>query len=146
MKEALAAISEGGYAEAVTRVASLLTGRGEPVQLAQIELKRDLEKDYHDLLPQLEHNQARRIRGRQETIVKYEPDRAVETLPDLLHDAADRSRLLQLMERVLTNARVQQRQWTPEQLAMLTRIRNVLGVGGPRLAPVSQPARKARRR
>ena len=146
VKEALAAISEGGYAEAVTRVASLLTGRGEPVQLAQIELKRDLEKDYHDLLPQLEHNQARRIRGRQETIVKYEPDRAVETLPDLLHDAADRSRLLQLMERVLTNARVQQRQWTPEQLAMLTRIRNVLGVGGPRLAPVSQPARKARRR
>jgi len=138
VKEALAAISEGGYAEALTRVVHLVSRRGEPLPLARLELKRDLEQDYHDFLPQLERDQARRIRGRQELIVKYEPDRAVETLPDLLQDPADRERLLTFLERLLADERIQAQRPTPEQFAMLARIRKVLGVGGgPRLAAVS---------
>jgi len=138
VKEALAAISDGGYAEALTRVAHLLARKGEPLPLARLELKRELEQDYHDLLPQIERDEARRIRGRQELIVKYEPDQAVETLPDLLADPADRERLLTFLERLLGDERVQAQRPTPEQFAMLARIRKVLGVaGGPRLAAVS---------
>jgi pimeloyl-ACP methyl ester carboxylesterase len=138
VKEALAAISEGGYAEAVTRVVHLLGRKGEPLPLARLELKRELEQDYHDLLPQIERDEARRIRGRQEIIVKYEPDRALDTLPELVKDPADRERLLTLLERLLTDPRVQQQQPTAEQLAMLGRIRRALGApGGPRLAAVS---------
>lgn len=138
VKEALAAISDGGYAEALTRVAHLLARKGEPLPLARLELKRDLEQEYRDLLPKIERDEARRIRGRQELIVKYEPDQAVETLPDLLADPADRKRLLTLLERLLADKRVQQRAPLPEQLAMLARIRKVLGVTGvPRLAAIS---------
>ncbi len=137
-KEALAAISDGGYAEALMRVAHLLGRKGEPLPLARLELKRELEKEYHDLLPQIERDEARRIRGRQELIVKYEPDQAVETLPDLLKDPADRERLLTFLERLLADERVQSQRPTPEQFAMLARIRKVLGLaGGPRLAAVS---------
>lgn len=138
VKEALARISEGGYAEALTRVVHLLARKGEPLPLARLELKRELEEDYHDLLPRIERDEARRIRGRQEIIVKYEPDRALETLPDLLGDAADCERLLTFLERLLADERVQAQRPTAEQLAMLARIRKVLGVaGGPRLAAVA---------
>ncbi len=138
VKEALAAISDGGYAEAVTRVVHLLGRKGEPLPLARLELKHELERDYHELLPQIERDEARRIRGRQEIIVKYEPDRAIDTLPDLLREPADRERLLTLLERLLTDQRVQQQQPTAAQIAMLGRIRRALGVpGGPRLAAVS---------
>jgi len=138
VKEALAAISDGGYAEAVTRVVHLLGRKGEPLPLARLELKHELERDYHELLPQIERDEARRIRGRQELIVKYEPDRAIDTLPELLKEPADRERLLTLLERLLTDPRVQQQQPTAAQVAMLGRIRRALGVqGGPRLAAVS---------
>ncbi len=138
VKDALAAIAQGGYAEALTRVAHLLQRKGEPLPLARLELKRELEQEYHDLLPQISRDEARRIRGRQELIVKYEPDLALETLPELLKDLADRERLLTLLERVVTDERVQKQRPTPEQLAMLARIRKVLGAAaGPRLAAVS---------
>jgi pimeloyl-ACP methyl ester carboxylesterase len=138
VKDALAAIAQGGYAEALTRVAHLLQRKGEPLPLAQLELKHELEQEYHDLLPRISRDEARRIRGRQELIVKYEPDLALETLPELLKDPADRERLLTLLERVVTDERVQKQRPTSEQLAMLARIRKVLGAAaGPRLAAVS---------
>jgi len=138
VKEALAAMGDGGYAEAVTRVVHLLGRKGEPLPLARLELKHELERDYHELLPQIERDEARRIRGRQEIIVKYEPDRAIDTLPELLTEPADRERLLTLLERLLTDPRVQQQQPTAAQVAMLGRIRRALGVpGGPRLAAVA---------
>jgi len=138
VKEALAAIGEGGYAEAVMRVIHLLSRHGEPLPLARLELKRDLEEEYRQLLPRILPEEARRIRGRQELIVKYEPDRAVETLPDLLRDEGDRERLLTLLERLVADERIQAQRPTPEQLAMLARVRRALGApGNPRLAAVS---------
>jgi len=135
--EALASIDEGGYAEAVARCAALLARRGEPVPLSRVQLKHDLVETYKELLPDIAWDQARRIRGEQEIIVRYEPEQALATLPVLLSSAADRSRLLTLLERLRDDPRLQGLSRSPEQDAMLARIRGVLAerpAAGPRLA------------
>ena len=132
VKEALASIDQGGYAEAVARVAFLVARKGEPLPLSRLQLKQELIADYSELLPAVTMDQARRIRGEQEIVVRYEPDKAVETLPALLGDHADRERLLTLLERLLADERVQRVKPTAEQLAMVERIRAVLGWGGAR--------------
>lgn len=127
VKQALATRAEGGYPEAVARVAFLLAHRGEPLPLSKLQLKQELIEEYRDLLPDTTPDQQRRIRGEQEIIVLFEPEAAVESLSQLLADPADRERLLTLLERILTDERVTQRiHPTPEQTAMLERIRRVL--------------------
>jgi hypothetical protein len=71
----------------------------------------------------------RRIGGKQEIIARYEPQRAIETLPALLGGNKDRERLLALLDRVLADRRVQRIQPTDQQIAVLARIREVLGPG-----------------
>jgi hypothetical protein len=133
--EALASIDQGGYAEALARVGALLAWRGKPLPLSRVQLKHELVEEYRDLLPDISWETARRIRGEQEIIVRYEPEQALATLPKLLADPADRSRLLTLLERLLADPRVQALAHTPEQEAMLARIREVLAErSGPRLA------------
>jgi hypothetical protein len=86
------------------------------------------------------------VRGRQEIIVDFEPERAVETLPQLLAKPEDRARLLTLMERLFSDPRVQgMLEPTDEQIAMFARIRAVLGrePSEPGLPP---PARGGARR
>ena len=109
------------------RVAFLLARKGEPLPLSRLELKQELIDDYRELLPAISFEQARRIRGEQEIIVRYEPEKAVQTLPALLTERADRDRLLTLLTRLLGDERVQRIKPSPEQLAMLDRIRSVLG-------------------
>jgi hypothetical protein len=128
VKEALASITEGGYPAALTRCAYLLKEKGKPMPLERLELKQELLADYRELLPQLPPDEVRRIRGEQEIIVNYEPDRAIETLPGLVAESADRARLVELLTRLLADERVQRVGATPEQLAMLARIRKVLGM------------------
>jgi hypothetical protein len=143
VKEALAAIDQGGYPEALARCAYLLKRRGVPLPLETLALKAELVADYRDLLPALTPHEMRRVRGEQEIIVDYEPDRAIETLPALLAGAGDRARVLELFDRLLADKRVQASEPSPEQAAMLTRIRGVLGAA-PRLALAPAPrARKA---
>ena len=136
VKEALVSIDKGGYPEALARVAFLMAHRDEPLPLARVQLASDLLEDYRDLLPDLPRDEARRIGGEQEIIARYEPDKAVETLPVLLAARKDRDRLLTLLERVLADKRVQRIQPSPEQTAMLARIRRVLGRAGRPPAPV----------
>ncbi|KPK03409.1 MAG: poly(3-hydroxybutyrate) depolymerase [Betaproteobacteria bacterium SG8_39] len=135
--DALASIEEGDYAEAIARVAALLARRGEPVPLSRVQLRHDLAEDYKDLLPDITWEQARRIRGEQDIIVRYEPEQALATLPTLLSNAADRARLLTLLDRLIDDPRVQALSHAPEQDAMVARIRGVLAERaplGPRLA------------
>jgi len=135
--EALASIEEGGYAEALARVFALLARRGEPLPLSRVQLKHELVGDYKELLPDIAWDLARRIRGEQEIIVRYEAERAVATLPALLSNPADRERLLTLLERLSDDPRVQALSHTPEQDAMLARIHSALAerpATGPRLA------------
>jgi hypothetical protein len=127
VKKALASIDQGGYPEALARVAFLLAHKDEPLPLSRLQLAHELIEDYAELLPELAPDEARRIEGEQEIIARYEPDKAVETLPLLLAKAHDRDRLLALLERVLADKRMQRIQPSAEQKAALARIRGVLG-------------------
>jgi pimeloyl-ACP methyl ester carboxylesterase len=127
VKKALAAIDRGGYPAALARVAFLLAHEDRPLPLARVQLAQELLDDYRDLLPDLALDEVRRIGGEQEIIARYERERAIETLPALVPDRADRDRLLKLLERVLADERVQRIRPSPEQAAMLARIRQVLG-------------------
>ena len=124
---ALAAVDQGGYAAALARVGELLARTGAPVPLSRIERKAALVKEYAELLPDLPEREWKLTRGRQYNIVRYEPERALTTLPQLLADPNDRDRFLQVMEHV-TNDREFAGEPTPEQLEMVKRIRKVLRV------------------
>jgi pimeloyl-ACP methyl ester carboxylesterase len=144
VRQALARIAEGGYAEAFARVAFLLAGTDEPIPLWLLTTAQELIKDYSDLMPPQTLEQSRRIRGEQEIIVRYEPERALETLPQLLDDE-ERERLLALIERVVSDKRVLERKPTAQQTAMLDRVRKALGAKRERAAARSSlRARKDR--
>ncbi len=132
-------VAEGGYPEAVARVAFLLARKGEPLPLSRIELKQDLMREYREFLPKMSRDEARRLRGAQEIVVRQEPDKAIETLPTLLAEPQDRQRLLTFVDRLLGDKRIQGMEPTGDQLAMLARIRTALGA-----APGSPP--RGRRR
>ena len=136
MKEALASLEQGGYAEALARIGALINRVDVPIPLSRLELRRDLVEDYAEFLPALSREQMRRIRGEQDIVVRYEPERALHTLPKLLADAADRERLLTLIERLLGDDRIRARKLTAEDLA---RVDTILGVLG---APPRRPAAK----
>ncbi len=141
VQDALAAIDKGGFPEAVARVAYLLMRKGEPLLLSRLEMRRAIGEEYRDLWPDIALDAWRRIRGEQELVVRFEPERALETLPKLLADPADRQRLVTLLERIATDARIRRSQPTQEQIAMLQAIDMQLGV-----APPPAPRRKAARR
>ncbi|HEY1328488.1 MAG TPA: DUF3141 domain-containing protein [Casimicrobiaceae bacterium] len=122
VQEALASIGEGGYPEALARVACLLARKGEPLLLSRLQMKQELVSEYRDLLPDLPPDQWRRIRGEQEIIVRYEPGQALATLPKLLANEDDRRRLVTLVQRLLADERVQRGKPSTEQLAMVSRI------------------------
>jgi pimeloyl-ACP methyl ester carboxylesterase len=128
VQDALKAIASGGFPEALTRTAALLKREGASIPLERVAMKQELVDEYRDLLPELPRDQWRRIRGEQDIIVRYAPDEALATLPQLLVDAADRERLLTLVERLLTDERLAGMEPTVEQRAMLARLGNVLGV------------------
>lgn len=122
VQQALAAIASGGYAEAVARAAALLARDGVPIDLQQIKLKRAMIDEYRELLPQMSFDEARRMRGEQDLVVRYAPDQAVQTLPKLLARPADRARFARLFETVLGDPRVPREDFTAAQIAMFKRI------------------------
>jgi hypothetical protein len=127
VKDALASIEQGGLPAAMTRIASLLRSIGGGTARADfLDLKNELIEDYRDLLPVLAPDEWRRIRGEQDIVVRYEPQRALETLPRLVGDPAERKRLLTLIERVAGNARLGEAGLGPEQHALVARIRKAL--------------------
>jgi hypothetical protein len=128
VREALASMAEGGYPEALARVGALLARRGQPIPLSRIELKEELIGEYQDLLPDIPRDQMRRIRGEQEIIIRFEPEKAVGTLPQLLRDPADRKRLLTLVDRILSDKRIHLEDANEEQRTMLKRIGEALSV------------------
>jgi hypothetical protein len=128
VQQALAAIEQGGYVEALARTAFLIGQKngGEPLPLSRLEMRQELADEYADLLPQVAPFEWRTIRGEQEIIAHYEPERAVATLPLLLADEADRARLLTLIDRIVSDRRVQEARPSAGQVAMVERIRKVL--------------------
>jgi hypothetical protein len=130
VREALASMADGGYPEALARVGALLAlaQRGRPIPLSRIELKEELIGEYGDLIPDVPRDQMRRIRGEQDIIIRYEPDKAVQTLPQLLRDPAEREKLLTLVDRLLSDRRINLEGATLEQRIMLKRIGEALSV------------------
>jgi hypothetical protein len=126
VKEALASIKEGGYPEAVARVFALLLEHGKPLPLRELESGRAFEEKHSRLLPRISPERERRIRGEQEVIVRYEPERALETLPHLLRRSKDRQRLLTLMDAVFAETKLGKLKPTPAQISMFEKIRGVL--------------------
>jgi len=128
VKKALAHMTEGGFAAAATRVAALLRagGGGEPMPLEFLHARQELLDEYADLLPPLAPDERRRVRGEQDIIVRYAPEQALDTLPQLLEDAAERKRLLKLMDRLLGDKRLQKTKPTPAQVQMIERVRGKL--------------------
>ena len=145
VKEALAAIEQGGYAEALARVGALLARRGAPLPLARLALKQELALEYRHLLPDIAPEEWRRIRGEQDIVVRYEPEKAVATLPKLLSKRGDRERLVTLVRRLLADERMRRFEPTTEQLSMIENIGETLDVApakGRRGAPSRKPGRK----
>ena len=128
VKEALESIAEGGYPEALARVACLLARKGEPMLLSRLQMKQELIGEYRELLPAMPPDQWRRVRGEQEIIVRLEPERAFATLPQLLADPGDRERLVTLVRRLLADERIRSTQPSTEQLAMVEQIGQALEV------------------
>jgi len=143
VQEALASIAEGGYAEALARVACLLARKGEPLLLSRLQMRQELKADYHALLPSIPPDQWRRIRGEQEIIVRYEPEQALATLPKLLARRGDRDKLVTLVRRLLADDRVQRTKPSTEQLAMVEHIGETLAVdaGAPRRSAVRRKSK-----
>ena len=92
-------IADGGYAEAVGRVTAMLRTAGEPLPLAGVAARHAFAVQNLELLPDIELADLRRVEGEQEIIVRYAPERALETLPALVRAPADRERLATLLER-----------------------------------------------
>lgn len=126
VRQALARMTEGGYPEAFARVGFLLAGTDEPIPLSLLTTAQELIRDYADLMPPMPPDQWRRVRGEQEIIVRYDPEGALATLPQLL-DEGERERLAALIERVVGDKRVLETKPTPQQTAMLERVRKALG-------------------
>jgi hypothetical protein len=143
VQEALASMTEGGYAEALARIACLLARKGEPLLLTRLQTKHELLEAYRDLLPAMAPDQWRRVRGEQEIIVRYEPEKALSTLPQLLKDPADREKLARAVRALVGDERFHRVKPSTEQLAMADDIRETLGVKAKLPAPAK---RKAKRR
>jgi hypothetical protein len=126
VKDALASIAQGGYTEAVARVACLVERKEDTLPLSRVVMRKELADAYAGYLPELPLDQWRRIRGEQDIIARYEPEQAINTLPALLDDPADRERLLTLLDKLIADKRVQMSHPTPEQVAMVERIHDVL--------------------
>ncbi|MFO1316762.1 MAG: DUF3141 domain-containing protein [Burkholderiales bacterium] len=151
VQSALAAIEEGGYPEAVARVAYLLLRKGEPMMLSWLERKEAFVAENSDLMPAVTREAWRRIRGEQEIIARYAPDKAIATLPKLLADARDRERLRALLERLAQEAQRMRREPTAEQVAMFTELGRTIEAKPSRArkaaaARKAPAARKAKRR
>jgi len=145
VKEALASIEEGGFAEALARVGSLLARRGAPLPLARLALKQQLAAEYRELLPDLAPDEWRRIRGEQDIIVRYEPEKAIATLPQLLAKQGDRERLVTLVRRLLADERMRRIEPTSEQLGMIESIGETLDVAPAHGRASAMPRRTARK-
>ncbi len=139
VQEAVAAVAEGGYAEAFARACALLATHGD-VPISRLVLRADIARDYRELLPELTLEEWRRVRGEQEIIVRYAREQALQTLPRLLAAGQDRDRFVRLFERLLADERVQRTEPSAAQAAMLERIRDLLG-----RKPTQRPTTKRRK-
>ncbi|MFN6954952.1 MAG: DUF3141 domain-containing protein [Acetobacteraceae bacterium] len=124
VRAALARIADGSYAEAVVRMLILLADARGGVRRDRLARSNALltgEPPFSDLSAAARQALIREQRA----IAAFEPERAVETLPALLADAADRARALSVVAAVAGP----EEEMDPPVREMLARFRAVLSAG-----------------
>ena len=137
-RQALAAIEQGAYPEAVARTFALLARPGVPFPLSAVTLRKELAEKYAGFLPKITIEERQRIRGLQDVIVRHAREQALNALPKLLVKRGDRQRLHQLLERLAADKDVQHLKIAPEQLTMLRQIQRTIS------AAPAKPAKRGR--
>jgi pimeloyl-ACP methyl ester carboxylesterase len=136
VKQILERIGEGGYAEAVGRVAALMRTVGEPLPLSGVEARHAFALGNVELLPKMAFADLRRVEGEQDIIVREARERAIQTLPALVREPADAERLGLLLERAAAFRNESGGYWlNEEQRALAARIREALAAPLPRIRP-----------
>lgn len=142
VKQVLDSIAEGGYPEAVGRLAALMNTTGVPLPLSSVAARHDFAVQNRDLMPDVDLADLRRIEGRQEIIVRHSFQRSLDLLPALVPQPAERERLIKLIERASTHRGNKKELWLNEkQRALLERIRVTLLQPHPRQRAASAPRR-----
>ncbi|MFA9441738.1 DUF3141 domain-containing protein, partial [Uliginosibacterium sp. sgz301328] len=107
VRDALASMTRGGLIEAIARTASLMAEPQNPMPLAELHTLSDILKDYTEIVGrEIPPDERRRIRGEQDIIVRYAPQEAVSTLPQLLHDDDERERYVMFFEKLAADPRI----------------------------------------
>ena len=124
VRDALATIGTGGYPEALALIGALVGKNSGPIPLKRLELvERLIETD--EVLSQLSAEKIRRIKAEQAVVAELEPERGLESLPQLLHRPEDRKRALAVLDDAVAAIELM-----ASQRAMLQRVKAVLATRG----------------
>ena len=120
---------KAAIAEALARVACLLARTGEPLPLSRLRMKQELMAEYR---PSAAGHAGRSMAARARRTGDHRPLRAGARAGDVaricLPMPGDREKLVELLRRLLADARVQRMQPSVAQLAMVDQIGNSLAV------------------
>jgi pimeloyl-ACP methyl ester carboxylesterase len=126
VKEALSAIDQGGYPEAIARIGALVGRYEAAIPLVRLEMASELVRS-DEVLSKLSADQIRSLRSEAGVMVLLEPERTLDALPRLLTLDEDRERVLSILKRGLSLEGI-----TPEQRDMVMAIMDRLNKPGTR--------------
>ncbi len=140
VKEALSAVNKGGYPEALARIGALVAKRGGRIQLQRLKLADEFVRS-DKVLSKMSEDERHRIRNEQVIIVEFEPERALQTLPVLLANQADRERVLEILKKAESVADL-----TESEVEAIEEIRDMLSSNHRRVKSASIKAGSQSRR
>lgn len=120
VKEALSAIDQGGYPEAVARIGALVGQYADSIPLERLEMADSFVRS-DKVLSKLSADQIRKLRSDAGVMLLMEPQRTLEALPRLLTAKEDRDRVLSTLSWGLSMEGI-----TQEQRNMINKIIDVI--------------------
>ena len=127
-------VDRGGFEEAVIRMLIMMAESRATVRRDRLE--RSARVLGHDEpFASLGADKRAALIHAQSLIVEFEPERALETLPDLLSDPAERQRAIEVVEFIAGAIE----EMEPATIQLVQRFHSALGLEGPR--PARRPAR-----